>query len=102
MKKSSKLLLCLMLFASIVLPCQVTAQTTGPTATSVAVASKVDINHAGSAELQTIPGIGEKLAERIIAYRQQHGSFKTPDELRNVRGIGEKSLAKLLPWVSIK
>ena len=101
MKKSFTFLLYMVLISSIIVPSQVFAQTTSKSAVKV-VASKVDINHADSAELQTIPGIGVKLAERIIAYRKQHGAFKTPQELQNVRGIGEKSLAKLLPWVNIR
>lgn len=51
---------------------------------------KVNLNTALKEELMTLPGIGEELAERIIAYREQHGSFQTVNELLNVSGIGEK------------
>lgn len=51
---------------------------------------KVDINTARVEELATLPGIGDTLAERILAYREQNGPFQTIEELQNVSGIGEK------------
>lgn len=56
----------------------------------------VDINHADAAELMTLKGIGEKKAAAIIAYRQQHGIFKSVNDLAEVQGFGEKKLASLL------
>ncbi len=50
---------------------------------------KVNINTADKQELQTLPGVGEVLAERIVAYRTEHGKFKNISELLNVDGIGE-------------
>jgi competence protein ComEA len=55
----------------------------------------VNINTATSAQLQTLPGVGEKTAERILEYRQKNGSFKKIEELMNVKGIGEKSFLKM-------
>ena len=55
----------------------------------------VDINAASSEELETLPGIGPKLAGRIIAYREENGPFTTPEELCEVSGIGEKVLEKI-------
>jgi competence protein ComEA len=51
-------------------------------------AQAVNINTAGKAELMAVRGIGEKRAEAIIAYREEHGPFKTVDDLANVQGIG--------------
>jgi len=51
---------------------------------------KIDLNNATVEELVTLPGIGEVLATRIIAYREEHGSFQTLDQLKGVNGIGEK------------
>lgn len=51
---------------------------------------KVNINTALKEELATLPGIGETLAERIIAYREENGPFQKTEELVNVGGIGEK------------
>lgn len=56
---------------------------------------RVAINKADAKELETLPGIGPKKAEAIIAYREEHGPFRTIDDLQNVSGIGEKSLERL-------
>lgn len=56
----------------------------------------VDINHASAKELMSLKGVGEKRAEAIIAYRQQHGLFKSVNELSAVKGFSEKKLASLL------
>jgi len=50
----------------------------------------LDINTASAEEFVEVKGIGEKKAERIIAYRDEHGNFSSIDELKNVKGIGEK------------
>lgn len=56
---------------------------------------KIDINRAGSGELQRLDGIGPVLSERIIAYREEHGPFRSVEELLEVKGIGEKRLAAI-------
>ena len=55
----------------------------------------VNINTATAAELQTLPEIGEKTAQKIIAYREAHGTFKTKEELLRVNGIGEKTYEQI-------
>jgi len=62
---------------------------------------RVDINQAGVTELSKLPGIGEQVAKRIIAYREENGPFEKAEELMNVRGIGEKSFLKLQPHVTL-
>lgn len=57
--------------------------------------AKVDLNRATIEELIDLPGIGEKVAERIVHYRETNGPFQEPEELMNVRGIGEKTYLKL-------
>ena len=54
----------------------------------------VDINAAGAEELQRLTGIGPALAGRIIEYREEHGPFRSAEELLEVKGIGEATLAK--------
>ena len=61
----------------------------------------VDVNTADAAALQTLPGIGPALAERIIAYRTEHGPFRTVEELLEVKGIGEATLEKLRQEVTV-
>lgn len=66
-----------------------------------APAAKVNINSATVAQLSELPGVGEKLAARIVEYRQKQGAFKSTQELMNVKGIGEKNLQKLQPHLSV-
>jgi competence protein ComEA len=53
----------------------------------------VHINQAGAEEMQRLPGVGPVLAERIVAYRDQHGPFENVEDLLDVPGIGEAKLA---------
>ena len=59
------------------------------------VAKPVSINKATSEELQIVRGIGPALAERIIGYRDANGGFKSMDELREVRGIGDLKFERI-------
>ncbi len=58
-------------------------------------ASLVDLNTADAATLEKLGGIGPKKAQAIIEHRTQHGPFKSVDELRKVRGIGEETFESL-------
>lgn len=64
--------------------------------------SRVDINHANAATLQTLPGIGPTLAQRIITYRNGHGRFADADGLMEVEGIGPGRFEKLEPWIEAR
>ena len=65
-------------------------------------AGKVDNNTAGIEELKSLPGIGEKTAEKIINKRNELGSFNSVEDLMLVPGIGSKTLEKLLPNIRIQ
>ena len=65
-----------------------------------APSGKVNINTASADQLTTLPGVGPKLAARILEYRQKSGAFKSVQELMNVRGIGEKNLKKIEQYLS--
>lgn len=62
---------------------------------------KLDINTATALELETLPGIGEVLALRIVAYREENGGFTAAEELMNVEGIGEKKFEALENLVEV-
>jgi competence protein ComEA len=62
---------------------------------------KVNINTASAAELETLPGIGPALAQRIVDYRTQHGPFRTVRDLMKVTGIGEKKFAAIEEHVTV-
>jgi len=61
----------------------------------------VNLNTATPAQLDALPGIGPKVAARIVEYRQKNGGFKKAEELMNVQGIGEKLFLKLKPLVTV-
>ena len=61
---------------------------------TAASGNKIRLNSASAEQLQQLSGIGEKKAEAIFQYRQQHGKFKSIDELQNIKGIGPKLLQK--------
>ena len=61
----------------------------------------LDLNTATSDQLQTLPGIGPVIANRIIAYREEVGAFESVGELMNVSGIGEKKLEAVWDLVTI-
>ena len=61
----------------------------------------VNLNRAGAAELETLPGIGPVLAADIIRFRQSNGPFQTIDELEEVPGIGPKTMQKLRPLTTV-
>ena len=61
----------------------------------------VNLNTATQAQLESLPGVGAKVAERILEYREKNGKFKKLEDLMNVQGIGEKSFLKLKPLLTV-
>ncbi|MBW2712375.1 MAG: helix-hairpin-helix domain-containing protein [Deltaproteobacteria bacterium] len=62
---------------------------------------RVNINAASLEQLQYLPGVGENRAQAILALRQERGGFKAVQELLEVKGIGEASLAKMEPHLAL-
>jgi competence protein ComEA len=69
-------------------------------ATSTASAP-ININTATQAQLESLPGVGAKAAQRILEYRKQNGHFKKVEDLMNVKGFGEKTFLKLKPLLTV-
>ena len=63
--------------------------------------SRPHVNTASAAQLEELPGIGAKMALRIVEYRQKNGGFKKIEDLMNVKGIGEKAFLKLKPHLTV-
>ena len=72
----------------------------GAAATATA-AAPVNLNTATAEQLATIPGVGPKMAERIIDYRQKNGGFKKVEDLMNVSGVGAQSFVKRTPLITV-
>ncbi len=61
---------------------------------------RVDVNSADWPEIAQLPGVGETLARRIVAFRRENGPFTRPEDLLKVPGLGLKTLTKLRPYFS--
>jgi competence protein ComEA len=62
---------------------------------------KVSLNSSNQQQLESLPGVGPSLAQRIMEYRSSHGGFRSVDELDDVAGIGSTTLNRLRPLVSM-
>jgi competence protein ComEA len=62
---------------------------------------RIDVNSATWVEWGQLEGIGDALARRIVADREQNGPFRSIDDLRRVKGIGPKTLERIRPWVTV-
>jgi len=72
-----------------------------PQAAGGAPAPMVNINTAGQSELETLPGVGPVTAAAILQWRTENGAFSSVDELLEVSGIGDATLAEMAPFVTL-
>ena len=63
---------------------------------------KLNMNKATAQEFETLPGVGPELAEAIIRFRDDHGDFQALEQLKQVRGIGEKRFATLSRFLTLE
>lgn len=95
MRKSLILTLALILAA-------VSSAAFADSAPAVSQPGVVNINSADASQLALLPRVGQKAAERIIAYRTEHGPFKKTSDLMQVKGIGAKTFEGLSQYVSVE
>jgi len=63
--------------------------------------NSIDLNTASEAQLESLPGIGPTLAERIVAYREETGGFSSVEEILEVYGIGSKTFEEISPYLTV-
>jgi competence protein ComEA len=84
------------------LPCGDSSEGKETKPAGVTEGGKVNLNLADADGLTRLPGIGEKKAAAIIAYREAHGAFDSVDELQNIKGFGAKTVERLAPHLVLK
>jgi competence protein ComEA len=83
------------------LPGSVRAAAPPKPAAAASEARPIDLNTADSTALEAVPGIGKSLSQRIVAFRDKNGPFQSVDDLLKVQGVGEKSIQKLRPYLTV-
>lgn len=71
-------------------------------AAETALTGVVNVNTASAEELQLLPGIGETRARALVALRKRRGGFRSIDELKEVKGIGEAGLERMRPFLRLQ
>ncbi len=69
---------------------------------SVKKRARVNINEAGIDELLEIPGVGPRTAKNIVEYRKEHGKFRSIEEIRHVKGIGESKFKRIKDYITVQ
>lgn len=77
------------------------AESDSPATASGTLDGKIHLNQATAAELDSLPGVGPVIAERIVSYREENGPFQSVEDLLDVPGIGEAKLADLRDHVQV-
>ena len=73
-----------------------------PDRTAAVEEARLDLNRAAADELRRLPGLGPALSEAIVTWREEHGAFRSVDELTEVSGIGQKTLEALRDYVYVQ
>jgi len=76
-------------------------QRSQPNPVALNISARININQAFENELTILPGIGPTLAKRIIDFREKHKGFKKLEDLKKVKGIGEKKFEKIYPFIKL-
>lgn len=83
-------------------PTEEPSEPTESTETTELSSDKININTATALELTTLPGIGDVLAARIVAYREENGAFQSIDEIDNVEGIGDARFEQIKDYITVE
>jgi competence protein ComEA len=75
---------------------------TGAMAAEKSPAGVVNINTADASQIAYMPRIGPKTAERVVQFREEHGAFRNPTDLMQVKGIGAKTFELIAPYVVVE
>ena len=78
------------------------AHSASPSVSQSPAVERININTADAAQLQTLPGIGEKRAADIIAYREENGPFAIPEAITDVPGIGTATLEEIIDLITVE
>lgn len=79
-----------------------TSQSSPPLNNQSQSSGMININTASASELEKLPGVGPARSADIIQYRNANGGFKSPEEIMNIRGIGEKTFEKMKGMITVK
>ena len=79
-----------------------TSQAIGDKVSSGMQSEKINLNTANLKTLSSLKGIGPERAKSILDYRSKNGTFKSIEELKKVKGIGEKIYSKIAPLLTVK
>lgn len=90
------------LYVGVPVPAGATQPASGLPGGSSSARQTVNLNTAGADELETLPGVGDVTARRIIEWRRAHGGFSSVEQLRQVDGIGDQTLADLRDLVKVR
>jgi competence protein ComEA len=103
MNQSKIYLMLIIAFACVlVVPLCVQAEAKTHTTSEAAPSKIVDLNKANAGDLASVPGIGPKIADRILDYRNKNGKFKSKEEIMNVKGIGQKKYEKIKNYITVE
>jgi|SRR4030095_1898129 len=80
----------------------ITAKENTPRNDTSKIDRKININSAFAPDLEILPGIGEVIAERIVDYREQKGGFKKIEDIKKVKGIGEKKFEQIREYITVE
>jgi len=78
----------------------VETEKTGKVKNLIKPGTKLNLNNSTAAELETLPGIGRVMAERIVEYRESRGLFRNINEIKNVNGIGDKKFLDIKEFIT--